>query len=255
MNNPNFKELLGLPDRTPKPRETGLTHVLEKGMGLSGVEDFLKISSTHIDIVKLGWGTSLVTPMLKEKIRIYRDHNIPVCLGGTLLEKFISSKKFEDYVSWVRDLGLTHIEISDGVISLPHDIKLSYIKRLSKEFTVLSEIGSKDENIETPPYKWIEMALSELEAGAWKVIGEARESGTAGLFRDTGAIRSGLIEEVVTKIGPESWIFEAPQKSQQVWFIQRFGPNVNLGNIAPAEVIPLETLRLGLRADTLVSEE
>ncbi|MBI2872232.1 MAG: phosphosulfolactate synthase [Chloroflexi bacterium] len=252
METSQIAEMLGLPVRSHKPRRTGITHVLDKGLGMKAVDDLVETGSSYIDILKLGWGTSLVTPILREKIRRYQERGVAVCLGGTLLEVFISRNRFDEYVGWVRELGLTHVEVSDGVITLPHEEKLSYIRRLSKDFTVLSEIGSKDDRVIMPPYKWIEMAIAELEAGAWKLVGEARESGTAGIYRQSGEVRSGLIDEVVTKVGPENWIFEAPQKSQQVWFIRRFGPEVNLGNIATSEVLPLETLRLGLRADTLM---
>ena len=254
MERSQITDLLGLPVRSEKPRQKGITHLMDKGLGLGELKDLLELAACYIDIAKLGWGTSLVTPVLKEKIRLYQDAGVPVCLGGTLLELFIYRKKFDVYINWVKELGLTHVELSDGVITLPHEEKLSFIKRLSKEFTVLSEIGSKDEKKITPPYRWIEMAEAELHAGAWKVIAEAREQGTSGIYRASGEVREGLIEEVVTKVGPQNWIFEAPQKSQQVWFITRFDFEVNLGNIAPSEVLPLETLRLGLRADTMTSE-
>ncbi len=250
MNTSHFAEILKLPKRGSKPRDVGLTHVLDKGMGLSALGDALDVCSEYVDIVKLGWGTSVITPVLNEKIRLLQERGVQVCLGGTILELFIARGEFEAYVDWVAELGLRLVEVSDGVIELAHTEKLAYIERLSKDFTVLSEIGSKDENVVTPPYRWMEMAAAELKAGAWKVIGEARESGTAGMYRNTGEVRAGLIDEVVSQVGPENWIFETPQKSQQVWFIKRFGPNVSLGNIPMSEVLPVETLRLGLRADT-----
>ena len=250
MNIIDITNALDLPSRPEKPREVGISHILDKGLGMSAVEDLLDTASDYIDILKLGWGTSLVTPILGEKIRLYQERGISVCLGGTLLEVFVARGRFDAYVEWVKELGLAHVEVSDGVITLPHREKLAYIEKLSKDFTVLSEIGSKDEKVITPPYRWVEMAESEIAAGAWKLIGEARESGTAGIYRSSGEVREGLIEEVVAKVGSEKWIFETPNKEQQVWFIQRFGPDVNLGNIATSDALPLETLRLGLRADT-----
>ena len=197
MNLTELAHALDLPDRAKKPRQAGISHVLDKGLGISAVADMLDTGSDYIDILKLGGGTSLVTPILGENIRRYQERGIIVCLGGTLLELFIARGKFDSYVSWASDLGLTHVEISDGVITLPHGEKLSYIEKLSKQFTVLSEIGSKDEKVVTPPYRWIEMAQAELAAGAWKLIGEARESGTAGIYRNSAEVREGLIEEIV----------------------------------------------------------
>ena len=189
---------------------------------------------------------------MTKKIRRYRERDIRVCLGGTLFELFIARGQFDSYVGWVRDLGLDLVEVSDGAITLPHSEKLSYIEKLSKEFTVVSEIGSKDEGVRDSSIPMgRDCRKRELAAGAWKLIGEARETGTAGIYRDTGQVREGLIMEVTARVGPDNWIFETPQKAQQVWFIKRFGLDVNLGNIATTDVIPLETLRLGLRADTI----
>lgn len=248
MSKPTFLET---PDRPPKPRQIGLTHVMDKGHTLTQIEECFAACGDYIDIVKLGWGTSYVTHNLREKVALYRDLGVPVVLGGTLLEVALSQGKFDAWRSWVADLGLTHVEVSDGSITLPHDEKLGYIETLAKEFVVLSEVGSKDAAAVVAPYRWVQMITTELEAGAWKVITEARETGTAGLYRPDGEIRTGLVDEIVHSIDQEKLLFEAPQKPQQVWFITTFGPNVNLGNIPPEEVIPLETLRLGLRADTL----
>lgn len=246
-------EISRLPERSVKPRNSGITMAMDKGLSLREAEDFMSVCSDHVDIVKLGWATSFVTPKLKEKIEIYHSAGIPVYLGGTLLEAFIIRNQFEDYLRILDKFDLKYAEVSDGSIDLEHDEKCNYIKRLSENVTVLSEVGSKDAEKIIPPYKWIQLMNKELEAGAWKVIGEAREGGNVGLFRSSGEVREGLVDEILTQIPNEKIIWEAPQKSQQVWFIKLLGPNVNLGNIAPNEVIPLETIRLGLRGDTFTS--
>jgi len=242
---------LSLPKRPPKPRQVGLTHVIDKGLTLGEVEGLFDAAGDYIDIVKLGWGTSYVTQNLREKLDLYRGLGVPVVIGGTLWEVCVAQQKFDEWRRWVHDLGLQHVEVSDGTIDLPHEAKLDYISRLAQDFIVLSEVGSKDVQTVIAPYRWVEMIEAELRAGAWKVITEARETGTAGIFRGDGEVRMGLIDEIVHAIDPNRLLFEAPQKSQQVWFIRKFGPNVNLGNIPHNEVIALETLRLGLRADTL----
>ena len=239
-----------VPERCQKPRTKGLTMVMDKGLSVRETEDMLSIASTYIDIVKLGWATSFVSPNLDEKLAIYKSANIPVYFGGTLFEAFVVRNQFDDYRKLLDKYELTHAEVSDGSIEMPQDVKCEYIHTLSKQVTVLSEVGSKDENKIIPPYKWIQLIKSELQAGAWKVIGEARESGNVGLFRASGEVRQGLVEEILTEIAFEDMIWEAPQKSQQVWFVKLLGANVNLGNIAPSELIPLETIRLGLRGDT-----
>ncbi|WP_339925776.1 phosphosulfolactate synthase [uncultured Cyclobacterium sp.] len=242
--------LNSIPFRTQKPRNTGYTMAMDKGLSLREVEDFLESNGDYVDIVKLGWATSYVTSKLQEKIDIYRSAGIPVYFGGTLFEAFIVRNQFDDYRRLLDKYKLSFVEVSDGSITLDHDEKCEYISTLAKEVTVLSEVGSKDAAKIIPPYKWIDQMQKELSAGAWKVIGEAREGGTVGLFRDSGEVRQGLVEEILTQIPEEKIIWEAPQKEQQVWFIKLIGTNVNLGNIAPNEIIPLETLRLGLRGDT-----
>ncbi|WP_113923331.1 phosphosulfolactate synthase [Cognataquiflexum aquatile] len=242
--------LKNLPVRTEKPRTTGFTMVMDKGMGIREVENFVDANSDYVDIVKLGWATSYLTKNLAQKIQIYKDAGIPVYLGGTLFEAFVIRGQFEDYRRVLEKFDLTFAEVSDGSISLNHGKKCEYIEILSKDVTVLSEVGSKDAAKIIPPYKWIEQMQSELDAGSWKVIGEAREGGNVGLFRDSGEVRQGLVEEILTKIPEDRIIWEAPQKEQQVWFVKLLGANVNLGNIAPNELIPLETIRLGLRGDT-----
>jgi phosphosulfolactate synthase len=242
--------LNNIPARPEKPRQVGFTMAMDKGMSLREVEDFLDVAGEYVDIVKLGWATSYVTPKLKEKLKIYKDAGIPTYFGGTLFEAFIVRDQFEDYRRILDEFDMTFAEISDGSLEMPHDIKCEYIRKLADQVTVLSEVGSKDEEKIIPPYQWISLMQAELDAGAWKVIGEAREGGNVGLFRSTGEVRSGLVQEILTKIPFEKIIWEAPQKAQQVWFIKLLGTNVNLGNIAPSEIIPLETIRLGLRGDT-----
>jgi phosphosulfolactate synthase len=242
--------LNNIPQRTQKPRQHGLTMVMDKGMGLEGARDFLSVAAPYVDIVKLGFGTSFVTDKLREKIEIYLQHDIPVYFGGTLFEAFLIRNQFDDYVNVIKEYGLKHVEVSDGSIIIPHIEKCGYIEKLSKYVTVLSEVGSKDATHIMPPYKWIELMRAELEAGSTYVIAEAREAGNVGIYRGSGEVREGLVQEILTQIPAEKIIWEAPQKAQQVYFLELLGANVNLGNLAPAEVIPLESTRVGLRGDT-----
>ena len=243
-------DLLELPDRSAKPREQGITHVLDRGLSVGEVEGLLEVAGDCIDLVKLGWGTALVTGNLERKVERYQASEIPLVLGGTLTELAIAQGRLEELVDWIRELGLQHIEISDGTITMPHEEKIALIERFASEFTVLSEVGSKDDTRIMAPYRWVELIQKELEAGAWKVIAEARESGNVGIFRHDGEVRMGLIDEIAHAVAPDRILFEAPRKEQQVWFVRRFGPNVNLGNIVPEDVVSLETIRLGLRSDT-----
>lgn len=249
MNNELFN-LKNLPQRTVKPRNTGLTMVMDKGLSLREAEDFLQNCSGNADLVKLGFGTSYVTPNLQDKINLYKSAGMKVYFGGTLFEAYIIRNQYEDYLRLLDKTGVDHVEVSDGSIEMNHDVKCEYISKLSKSYTVLSEVGSKDAEKIIPPYEWIEQMETELAAGCWKVIAEARESGTVGIFRNSGEIRTGLIAEIIRKINNDDILWEAPLKSQQVFFIKHYGANVNLGNIAPNELIPLETLRLGLRGDS-----
>ena len=242
--------LTDIPERAMKPRKFGLTMVMDKGLALRQIEDMLEVSEPYIDIVKLGFGTSFVTPGLEDKLELYRESGIPTYFGGTLFEAFIARGQFDDFVRLLERYNMEYTEVSDGSLDLAHDEKCEYINKLSKYVTVLSEVGSKDENKILPPYKWIRLMRKELDAGAWKVIAEARESGTVGIYRGSGEVRSGLVQEILTQIPEERIIWEAPKKAQQVYFIKLIGSNVNLGNIAPDDVIPMETLRLGLRGDT-----
>jgi len=239
-----------LPHRVEKPRNNGITMVMDKGLSLRQVEDFIEVAGGYTDIVKLGWATSFVTPNLDKKLEIYRAAGIPVYLGGTLFEALLVRGQFDDYCRILDKYKLEYAEVSDGSIEIEHDIKCEYINKLSKLVTVISEVGSKDVQKIFAPYKWIKLMTAEIEAGAWKVIAEARESGNVGIYRDSGEVRQGLVDEILTQIPEETIIWEAPQKAQQVWFIKLIGANVSLGNIAPSEVIPLETLRLGIRSDT-----
>jgi phosphosulfolactate synthase len=224
--------------------------VMDKGLSLREAEDLIEVAGNYIDLVKFGWATSYVTPNLKEKLDIYKSAGINTYFGGTLFEAFIVRNQFEDYLRLLEKYKMRFAEVSDGSIELEHEEKCEYIRKLSQHVTVLSEVGSKDVQKIIPPYKWIQLMQAELDAGSWKVIGEAREGGNVGLFRSSGEVRSGLVEEILTKIPFEKIIWEAPQREQQVWFIKLLNSNVNLGNIAPNEVIPLETLRLGIRSDT-----
>jgi phosphosulfolactate synthase len=230
-------------------RDGGLTHVLDKGLGPRGWEDVLETAGDYISIVKLGWGTSYVTKGLRRKLDILKEK--PVVIGGTFFEVVYVKDQLEEYKQWLRDLGLTYVEISDGTVEIPRERKLELIADFARDFTVLSEVGSKDSDVVYAPYQWVEWLKEEKAAGAWKVITEARESGSAGIFRKDGDMRTGLIDEIAHEIDFHDIVFEAPTKASQVWFIRHFGPEVNLGNIPPEEVIPLETLRLGLRGDTL----
>lgn len=244
-------QLNHLPKRTSKPRNKGITLALDKGFSVRQAEEFCEAASGYTDIVKLGWGTSYVTQRLEDKLRVYSSYDIPVYFGGTLFEAYVLRDQLDDYTKLLKNFGIKHVEVSNGTIWLSESKKIEIISKLSKDFTVLSEVGSKNPNEILPPYKWVKMIQNELDAGAWKVICEARESGTVGVFRPNGEVRSGLIDEIADQISVEHLLFEAPQKEQQVWFIKKFGSNVNLGNIQPAEVISVETLRLGLRSDTL----
>lgn len=245
----NFN-LSQIPARNLKPRTYGITMVMDKGLSINEVHNFMSIAHPHVDIVKLGFGTSFVTPNLREKIEAYRSYDVPVYFGGTLFEAFLIRNQFDDYIAICKDYGISYMEVSDGSIDIPHAEKCGYIEKLTKYGTVLSEVGSKDAAHIIPPYKWIELMRAELEAGSSYVIAEARESGNVGIYRGTGEVREGLVQEILTQIPGERILWEAPQKAQQLYFLELLGCNVNLGNIAPTEVIPLEAMRIGLRGDT-----
>ncbi|HEV3033531.1 MAG TPA: phosphosulfolactate synthase [Solirubrobacteraceae bacterium] len=242
---------LDIPARSAKPREHGITHVIDRGLSVADAAGMLEVAGGSVDIVKLGWGTAVVSANLKPKLELYAAHGIPVVLGGTLTEVAIRQGRVDGLVAWLRELGLRHVEISDGTITLDAAVKRELIERLSREFVVLAEVGSKDADFIMAPYIWVEQIESDLDAGAWKVIAEARESGTAGIYRANGEVRTGLIDEIAHAIDPERLIFDAPLQRQQVWLLKRFGTECSLGNIAPDDVLSLETLRLGLRSDTV----
>jgi len=245
----NFN-LSQIPARTQQPRVSGLTMVMDKGLSINEVHNFMSVGGPHVDIVKLGFGTSFVTPNLRQKIEAYQSYNIPIYFGGTLFEAFLIRNQFDDYISVCKDYGIHYMEVSDGSISIPHAEKCGYIEKLTKHGTVLSEVGSKDAAHIIPPYKWIELMRAELEAGSSYVIAEAREAGNVGIYRGSGEVREGLVQEILTQIPEEKIIWEAPQKAQQLYFLELIGCNVNLGNIAPHEILALEAMRIGLRGDT-----
>ena len=242
---------LGVPAREGKPRNRGLTHVIDKGMNLRDIEGLFDTAGEFVDIVKLGWGTSYVTNNLEKKIALYRSFATPVVCGGTLFEAVYVRDKLDEFKAWLREYRFSHVEISDGTVEIPRERKLELIADFARDFVVLSEVGSKDSEVNIAPYLWVQWMREELDAGAWKVIAEGRESGTAGIYRPTGELRTGLVDEIEHSLDFQDLIWEAPTKASQAWFVKHFGPEVNLGNIPPDEVIPVETLRLGLRGDTL----
>jgi phosphosulfolactate synthase len=242
---------LDIPARASKPRNRGLTHVIDKGLNLRDIEGLFDTAGDFVDIVKLGWGTSYVTNNLEKKIALYRSFDTPVVCGGTLFEAVYAREKLDEFKAWLKEYRFSHVEISDGTIEIPRDRKLELIAEFARDFTVLSEVGSKDASVNIAPYLWVQWMREELDAGAWKVIAEGREGGTAGIYRPTGELRTGLVDEIEHSLDFHDLIWEAPTKESQAWFVKHFGPEVNLGNIPPDEVIALETLRLGLRGDTL----
>lgn len=239
-----------MPLRHPKPRIEGMTMVMDKGLTFDEARQFIENAEHHVDVVKLGFGTAYVTPRLREKIDLYQSAGIPVYFGGTLMEAFLVRNQFNDYISLCKEYNIKYMEVSDGSITIPHTEKCGYIEKLSAIGTVFSEVGSKDAAHIIPPYKWIELMRAELNAGASWVIAEAREAGNVGIYRGSGEVREGLVQEILTQIPSEKILWEAPQKAQQLYFIELLGANVNLGNIAPGEVIALEAMRVGLRGDT-----
>ena len=245
----NF-ELSHLPERPSKPREHGLTMMMDKGLSVRQVENFINAGGEYTDLVKFGFGTAYLTKDNETKVKLFQEAGMKVYLGGTLFEAFLIRDAVDDYKRLLDRWNIDTVEISDGSIVLPHQKKCELIADFAKDYTVLSEVGSKEEGILISPGKWISMMQTELEAGSWKVIAEARESGTVGIYRPSGTAHVALVNKIISQVPPESILWEAPMKSQQVWFIKLLGANVNLGNINHFEVIPLETLRLGLRGDT-----
>ncbi|MFI5164542.1 MAG: phosphosulfolactate synthase [Bacteroidia bacterium] len=242
--------LTHIPDRTKRPRKDGVTMVMDKGLSLRQAEDMIDSAGEFIDFVKLGFGTSVITKKLAEKINLYQKADIKTYFGGTLFEAFVIRDMFDEYCSFIDKYKLQAAEVSDGSIQINHDKKCEYISKLAKNYTVLSEVGSKEEGVITRPAMWIKMMNTELQAGSFKVIAEARESGTVGIYRSSGHAHTALVTKITSSVKQENIIWEAPKKSQQVWWINQVGTNVNLGNISPNEALSLETLRLGLRGDT-----
>ena len=239
-----------MPDRPGKPRNSGITMVMDKGLSLREAEDFMSVGSEYTDFVKLGFGTSLVTPGLNKKILVYKKAGVVPYFGGTLFEAFIIRNMFIEFVEFLDKHEIDFVEVSDGSYDFEHERKLEYISRLAKRGTVISEVGSKKKEVVYSPDEWVAMMKSELGAGSAKVIAEARESGTTGIYNEDGSINSKIINAISDHVKLDNVIWEAPMKSQQAWFIKHFGANVNLGNIAPTDIIPLESLRCGLRGDT-----
>ncbi|HWK58935.1 MAG TPA: phosphosulfolactate synthase [Parapedobacter sp.] len=245
----NF-QLNNVPSRTQKPRNNGLTMVMDKGLSVRQAEDLMAVGAAYIDFVKLGWTTAYIIPKLEEKLAVYREAGVHPYFGGTLFEAFVARNQFDDFLRVVEKYGLEYAEVSDGSITLPHEKKCEYIATVAQHATVISEVGSKDNTKIMAPYKWISLMKAELEAGTWRLIAESRESGNVGLYRESGEVRQGLVDEILNEISNEKIIWEAPLKAQQVYFINLVGPNVNLGNINTNEIIALETTRMGLRGDT-----
>jgi phosphosulfolactate synthase len=239
-----------MPERPIKPRNSGITMVMDKGLSIREAEDFMSVGSEYTDFVKLGFGTSLITPGFEKKIDIYKKSGAIPYFGGTLFEAFIVRNMFREYIEFLDKHEIELVEVSDGSYDIDHSRKLEFISRLAERGTVISEVGSKKKDVVYSPDEWVEMMKAELEAGSVKVIAEARESGTTGIYNDDGSINNSIIDAIAEHVKLENVIWEAPLKSQQAWFIKHFGANVNLGNIAPNEIIPLESLRLGLRGDT-----
>ncbi len=239
-----------LPERPSKPRNSGITMVMDKGLSIREAEDFMSVGSEYTDYVKLGFGTCLITPGFEKKIDIYKKAGTMPYFGGTLFEAFVVRDMFRDYIEFLDKYEIDVVEVSDGSFDIEHSRKLEYINKLAQKVTVISEVGSKKKEVVYSPEEWVAMMKAELNAGSVKVIAEARESGTTGIYNEDGSINNEIICGIAEHVKLENVIWEAPLKSQQAWFIRHFGANVNLGNIAPAEIIPLESLRLGLRGDT-----
>jgi phosphosulfolactate synthase len=244
-------DFLPLPERAAKPRTAGLTHVIDTGLSTAEVEGMLRLAAAHVDIVRLGWGSAYVTADLDAKLAAYRAHGVPVMLGGTLTELAWLHGRVDELCDWIDELGIDRVEVSSGVVAIPPAEKTALIERMAGRYTVYAEVGEKAPDALMAPYRWVQLIHEALDAGAEMVVCEGRATGTAGLYRPDGEARTGLIDEIVHEVDRSKLVFEAPRKHQQVWLIERYGGDVNLGNVPPAEILSLETLRLGLRADTL----
>lgn len=241
-----------IPIRSSRPRTSGLTIISDNGLSLGDAKNLMSASSPYIDMVKLAYGTAVVTSLLKEKIALYQSYQIPVYFGGLLFEAYVIRNQVSDFTKMLETYHIDYVEVSDGASHITHEQKCEYIRQFSKVGTVISEVGAgdKDKVQVTPPYRWIEIMQEELNAGARYIVAEGEESGTAGIYRDSGEIREGLVAEILNKITPEKIIWEAPKKDQQLYFIKLLGCNANLANISPAELIALEAMRVGLRGDS-----
>lgn len=248
---PETPSFLDLPGRTTKPRPYGLTHVLDKGLTPTGTEGFVAQAADYVDIVKIGWGIGYVDPTLPERVRRYVASGCGVSLGGTLLEIAAIQDRVGELRDWALRIGITHIEVSNGLELLTDARKVALIRDLSRDFVVLAETGVKDGAHEHTPAEWAREMAADLDAGARWLVAEGRESGTVGLYHADHTIRHDLVDAILARVPADRVIFEAPERTQQVWFVRHMGADVNLGNIEPAGVLNLETLRLGLRADTV----
>jgi len=244
-------DFLELPARGPKPRTRGVTHVIDPGLTAREAEGLMNSVDAYVDLVRFGWGTAYITRELRRKLDVLRHHGVPAMLGGTMTELAWLQGKVDALRRWLDELGLEHVEVSSGVVPMPREEKLELIATLARDRTVFAEVGEKDPHALMAPYRWVELIREALEAGAEKVVCEGRADGSAGVYRPDGEVRTGLVDEVAHEIDVQRLIFEAPQRAQQIWFIEQFGTDVNLGNVDPRDVLSLETLRLGLRADTL----
>jgi phosphosulfolactate synthase len=251
VGSPPVPDFLDLPARPPKPRDQGITHVIDTGLSTAEAEGLMASAADYVDLVRLGWGSAYVAHDVPAKIECYGVAGVPVMLGGTLTELAWMQGRIDGMCAWLDELGIERVEVSSGTISIPAAEKLRLIESLAERYTVFAEVGEKDPNALLAPYRWVQLIRDALAAGASKVICEGRATGDAGMYRPNGEPREGLIDEVLHELDSERLIFEAPRKHQQVWFIEHLGPGVNLGNVLPHDVISLETLRLGLRADTL----
>jgi phosphosulfolactate synthase len=244
-------DFLDLPARPPKPRVRGITHVIDPGLSARDAEGLMDSVGDFVDLVRFGWGTAYITRELRRKLEVYRGFGIPPMLGGTLTELAWLQGKVDGLRRWLDELGIEHVEVSSGVVPMPREDKLELIRTLASDRTVYAEVGEKDPHALMAPYRWVELIREALDAGATQVVCEGRADGSAGVYRPDGEVRTGLVDEVAHEVDINRLIFEAPQRAQQIWFIERFGTDVNIGNVDPRDVISLETLRVGLRADTL----
>jgi phosphosulfolactate synthase len=244
-----------LPERTAKPRRRGITHVLDKGLPAAEVEALLQVCGPYVDVWKLGWGTAYLDPGLGDKLAVLDRHGALACTGGTLLEVAWQQGAVDEYLDWAEATGFPCVEVSCGAVHMSAEQKRSLIEAAAERFIVLAEIGVKDPSVEVVATAWALAAAADLDAGATWVVTEGRESGTVGLFDPAGEVRVEVLDAVVAAVGADSCVFEAPRKDQQAWLIRRFGPDVNLGNVLPGEALGLESLRLGLRADTLTTSQ